>query len=378
MASEHVERKLSAILAGDLKGFTRMVAEDEMAALHMVRDFHLLARDRVKAAHGKMLDDMGDGFMAEFGSVLDAANCAIDLQRRIAHDLNETAGGLPAVAQLGLAVGEVMHYEGHVLGTTVNLAWLLSQFAAPGGVAMLAAAGDQLTGSHGLEIVDLGERVIRGLEKAVRVQCLRTGVEIEDVDAGEPERRLAAILEADVVSWSRLMAMREAETVATITTCREAMIARVRQRRGRVVDSSGDNLLAEFRSALDAVLCGIEIQREHAARNAELPEEARLDFRLGIHLGDVRVDGDRIYGSGVNIAARLEAIAAPGGICISASVHEQVRYHLDVEFADLGEQELKNIPHPVRAYALGGAARAASSAKPPGFFRRLRGLFGPG
>ena len=218
MASDQVERRLSAILAGDLKGFTRMVAEDEMAALHMVRDFHLLARDRVKAARGKMLDDMGDGFMAEFGSVLDAANCAIDLQRRIANDLNETAGGRAAVAQMGLAVGEVMHYEGHVLGTTVNLAWLLSQFAAPGGVAMLAAAGDQLTGSHGLEIADLGERVIRGLEKPVRVQCLRTGVEIEDVDAGEPEPIETDDVEPTMNGADVSNVMAADESIACLTT----------------------------------------------------------------------------------------------------------------------------------------------------------------
>ena len=166
------------------------------------------------------------------------------------------------------------------------------------------------------------------------------------------------------------MATRESETIEAITGCREAMRARVRQRRGRVVDSTGDNLLAEFRSALDAVLCAIEIQREHAARNADLKPDERLEFRIGIHLADVRVDGERIYGSGVNIAARLEALASPGGICISASVHEQVRYHLEVEFHDLGEQELKNIPHPVRGYALGGASRAAQ--RPPRLLGRLR------
>ena len=131
-----------------------------------------------------------------------------------------------------------------------------------------------------------------------------------------------------------------------------------------------EELLAEFRSALDAVLCAIEIQREHAARNAELEPDERLEFRIGIHLGDVRVDGERIYGSGVNIAARLEALASPGGICVSASVHEQVRYHLEVEFHDLGEQSLKNIPHPVRAYALGGPARGA--LRSPRLFGRLR------
>ena len=274
---------------------------------------------------------------------------------------------------MGLSLGEVIHFERELLGMTVILAFQLARLADRGGVAIVSSAADQLAGSGEFELAELGERSMRGLERPVRIQHLRTGVELprDAGDAGdEPQRRLAAILEADVVSWSRLVATREAETIEAITECRGAMLARVRQRRGRVVDSTGDNLLAEFRSALDAVLCAIEIQREHAARNADLKPDERLEFRIGIHLGDVRVDGERIYGSGVNIAARLEALASPGGICISASVHEQVRYHIEVEFHDLGEQALKNIPHPVRAYALGGAARSA--LRSPRLFGRLR------
>jgi adenylate cyclase len=164
------------------------------------------------------------------------------------------------------------------------------------------------------------------------------------------ERKLAAILSADVVGYSRLMAEDEAGTVRTLTDYREVIATLIRQHRGRVVDSPGDNLLAEFPSALDAVHCAIEIQRVVTARNADLSEERKMEFRIGVHLGDVMVEGERIYGDGVNIAARLEGLAEPGGICISQEVHGQVATKLDLRFHDLGEQSVKNIPKPVRAY----------------------------
>jgi adenylate cyclase len=118
------------------------------------------------------------------------------------------------------------------------------------------------------------------------------------------------------------------------------------------VDTAGDSVLAEFPTALDAAECAVEIQRVLKARNAGLSEDRRMEFRIGVHLGDVMAEGDRIYGDGVNIAARLQALAEPGGVCISAAVHEQVHRRLDVEYEDLGEQTLKNIPDPIRAYAV--------------------------
>ncbi|MDH3227790.1 MAG: adenylate/guanylate cyclase domain-containing protein, partial [Thermoleophilia bacterium] len=158
------------------------------------------------------------------------------------------------------------------------------------------------------------------------------------------ERKLAAILSADVVGYSRLMAEDEAATIRTLTDHREEIAMRVRQHRGRVVDTPGDNLLAEFPTALDAVRCAVETQGVLRALNASLADERRMDFRIGVHMGDVAVEGERIYGDGVNIAARLEALAEAGGVCISATVHEQVRNKLDVGFTDLGDQTVKNIP----------------------------------
>jgi adenylate cyclase len=164
------------------------------------------------------------------------------------------------------------------------------------------------------------------------------------------KRKLTAILSADVKGYSRLMGEDEAATVRTITTYREVMAALIQQHRGRVLDSPGDNLLAEFASVVDAVQCAVAVQKEFTARNAELPEKRRMEFRIGINLGDVIQEGDRIYGDGVNIAARLEALANPGGICISRTAFDHIESKLPLGYEYLGDQTVKNIAKPVGAY----------------------------
>jgi len=155
---------------------------------------------------------------------------------------------------------------------------------------------------------------------------------------------------ADVAGYSRLMGEDEAATVKTLTTYRNIMMELIKQHRGRVVDSPGDNLLAEFTSVVDAVQCAVAVQKELQARNAELPEDRRMAFRIGINLGDVIEEGDRIYGDGVNIAARLEGLADPGGICISKTAFDQIETKLPLGYDYLGEQTVKNIAKPVGAY----------------------------
>jgi adenylate cyclase len=164
------------------------------------------------------------------------------------------------------------------------------------------------------------------------------------------KRKLTAILSADVAGYSRLMGEDEAQTVKTITAYREVMGALIKQHRGRVVDSPGDNVLAEFASVVDAVQCAVAVQKEFQARNAELPENRRMEFRIGINLGDVIQEGERIYGDGVNIAARLESLADPGGICVSKTAFDQIETKLPLGYEYLGEQPVKNIPKPVGAY----------------------------
>jgi adenylate cyclase len=178
------------------------------------------------------------------------------------------------------------------------------------------------------------------------------------------ERKLAAILSADVVGYSRLMAEDEAGTIRTLATYREEVGVLVRHHRGRVADFTGDNFLTEFPTALDAVECAAEVQRVLRARNAGLPEGRRMEFRMGVHLGDVAVEDDRLYGDGVNIAARLEGLAEAGGICVSAEVYGQVQRRLELDFDDLGEQSLKNIPDPVHVYRMRLEPGAESSPLP--------------
>ena len=180
------------------------------------------------------------------------------------------------------------------------------------------------------------------------------------------QRRLAAILSADAQGYSRLMSEDDAATVRMLATCRETVAQLVQARHGRVVDMPGDNILAEFGSAVDAVEAAVAIQHQLAACNSELTEQRRMQFRIGVNLGDVIVEDGRIYGDGINIAARVEKLADPGGICVSGKVHEEVRRKLDLEFDDLGEHELHNISAKVRVYriALGHRSDARKAERP--------------
>jgi TolB-like protein/Flp pilus assembly protein TadD len=179
---------------------------------------------------------------------------------------------------------------------------------------------------------------------------------------GRFERRLAAILAVDVAGYSRLMGADEEGTHERLKAhFAELVHPKVAEHRGRVVKNTGDGLLSEFPSVVDAVRCALEVQREMIARNAATPAGHRIEFRMGINVGDIIIEASDIFGDGVNIAARLEALAEPGGICLSAAAHEQVRDRLDLAFDDLGEQQVKNIARPVRTYrvALGASSRAA-------------------
>jgi len=166
------------------------------------------------------------------------------------------------------------------------------------------------------------------------------------------KRKLAAILSADVAGYSRLMDEDEVSTVRTLQAYQQIISDLTSQHNGRVVDSPGDNLMAEFASVVDAVKCAVEIQNTLSGKNAELPDDRKMEFRIGINLGDVIEEDDRIYGDGVNIAARVESLAEAGGICISGRVYDQVENKIDVEYEDLGEHRAKNIKRPIRIYKI--------------------------
>ena len=185
------------------------------------------------------------------------------------------------------------------------------------------------------------------------------------MSSASPVRRLSAILNADVAGYSRLMGDDEAGTVAALNAHRLLVAELVTRDGGRVVDATGDNILAEFPSAVGAVHAALAIQDELARRNADVPPPRRMELRIGINLGDVLVDGDRIYGDGVNVAARLQALAEPGGTCISGTLFDQVENKLELLYEPLGEHTVKNIARPLRVYRLrAGVTREPGSALP--------------
>src|SRR6266702_927355 len=165
------------------------------------------------------------------------------------------------------------------------------------------------------------------------------------------ERRLTAILAADVAGYSRLMGVDEEGTLAALKAHRRGLLdPKITEHRGRIVKTTGDGMFVEFASVVDALRCAVEVQRGMTERNADVAQDKRIEFRIGIHQGDVIIEGGDIFGDGVNVAARLEGLAEPGGICVSARVQEDARGKLEITFEDIGEQQLKNINRPVHVY----------------------------
>src|SRR5579864_3612112 len=190
------------------------------------------------------------------------------------------------------------------------------------------------------------------------------------------ERKLTAILCADVHGYSGLMGGDEEATLVTLTAHRKIIDSLIEQHHGRFVNSAGDSVLAEFLSVVEAVNCAVDIQTALKAENAKLPSERRMEFRIGINLGDVMVEGDQIYGDGINVAARLENLADPGGICISGKVHEEIGHKLALSYDNLGAQRVKNIADPVRVWRVlaEGEARTRRFRSAKGKYVR-RGVF---
>src|ERR1700745_1670755 len=183
---------------------------------------------------------------------------------------------------------------------------------------------------------------------------------MEPTGPARVERRLAAILAADVAGGSRVMGEDEEGTLAALKAIRRELgDPKIAEHKGRIVKTTGDGLLVEFHSVVDAVRCAVEVQRAMAERNARAPPEKRIEFRFGIHQGDIIVEDGDIFGDGVNLAARLEGLAKPGGICVSRVVRDEIRDKLDFAFDDMGEQNLKNITRPMRVFAVNIGTRTS-------------------
>src|SRR5499426_792990 len=184
----------------------------------------------------------------------------------------------------------------------------------------------------------------------------------EGPDKTKVPRRLAAILAADIAGYSALMGADEADTVRCLKEHQAVVLPMITEHGGRIIDTAGDGILAEFGSVVNAVECAVAIQRVMAQRNADVEDARRMRFRIGINQGDVVFDDSRVYGDGVNVAARLENIAEPGGICITRKVYEDIHGKMQLGFIDAGEQQLKNIAQPVRVYRISGEQLAAARA----------------
>jgi len=192
------------------------------------------------------------------------------------------------------------------------------------------------------------------------------------MEPSEIKRKLTAILSADAVSYSRMMHENEDRALRTLADHRRTIDHVIATHEGRIVNTAGDSVLAEFPSSVAAVRCAIEIQEALKTRNDALPEEQRMEFRIGVNLGDVVISGTDLLGDGVNVAARLQSIAEPGGICLSSSVYDQISGKIDLGFVDLGEQNLKNITRPIRVYQLAGANKPVRLRDhPPASHRRV-------
>src|SRR6266404_6031347 len=197
--------------------------------------------------------------------------------------------------------------------------------------------------------------------RAVLYKGLRYALKAGGLTWMASPRRLAAILAADVAGYSRLMGADEEGTHERLKSLRRELVdPKIAEHHGRIVKTTGDGMLVEFGSVVDAVRCAVEVQRMMVDRNAEIPEDKRITFRIGVNLGDVIADDDDIYGDGVNIAARLETLAEPGGICGARTVRNQIRDKLPYAFEDIGEQSVKNIARPLRADAISAAAVAST------------------
>ena len=297
---------------------------------------------------GRVIDTAGDGILAEFPSVVNAVKCAVAIQSKMAE---RNVGAEPERCmefRIGVNIGDVVYDEARIYGDGINVAARLEAIAEPGGICISSKVYEEVSGRIDLAYQDIGEQQLKNIARPVRVYR----VQLSKTRIGA-ERRLTAILAADIAGYSRLVENDDEGTLARWKAHWHALIEpNIKEFHGRIVRVIGDGVLVEFASVVDAVRCAIEVQRGMAARNADVPHDRRIELRMGINFGELILDGGDFCGDAVNIAARLEALAEPGGICVSGRVQEDARGKLDIVFEDAGEQQLKNIARPVRVYRI--------------------------
>src|SRR6266581_1488132 len=264
--------------------------------------------------------------------------------------------------RIAVNLGDVIVEPEDIFGEGVDVATRLEAVAEPGSVCVSSVVRDQIRDKLPYAFEDMGEQSFKNIARPMRVYALSAAAlaslaPVPSMPKGDKRmiatRRLAGILAADIAGYSRLIGADESGTLQAFKTLRaELFDPTIVEHHGRLVKTTGDGFLVEFSSVVDALRCAIDVQAHMAERNSTVPTDRRIEFRIGINVGDIVVEDGDIFGDGVNIAARLEALAEPGGICISGRVQEDAAGKLDLAFEDIGEQQLKNIARPVRVYRI--------------------------
>ena len=345
---ERQSRRLVAILAADIAGYSALMGADEARTVRDLKGHQAAVLPMVVEFGGRVIDTAGDGILAEFPSVVNALECAVAIQSKMAE---RNVGAKPERCmefRIGVNIGDVVYDEARIYGDGINVAARLEAIAEPGGICISSKVYEEVSGRIDLAYQDIGEQQLKNIARPVRVYR----VQLSKTRIGA-ERRLTAILAADIAGYSRLVENDDEGTLARWKAHWHALIEpNIKEFHGRIVRVIGDGVLVEFASVVDAVRCAIEVQRGMAARNADVPHDRRIELRIGINFGELILDGGDFCGDAVNIAARLEALAEPGGICVSGRVQEDARGKLDIVFENAGEQQLKNIARPVPVYRI--------------------------
>jgi class 3 adenylate cyclase len=373
LANERVERRLTAVLAADVAGYSRLMGVDEEGTLAQLKACRReLIDPKISEHRGRIVKTTGDGMLVEFASVVDALRCAVEVQRGMVARNSDVRPDRRIEFRIGINVGDIMIDGGDIFGDGVNIAARLEAMAEPGGIFISGRAQEDVEGKLDIGFEDAGEQQLKNIAKPVRVYRVCPDGEAPKMrpapwSSQVSTRRLAVIMVADLAGFSAMMERDDDGTLARIKAMRrEVFEPQIGKHKGRTVKMMGDGFIAEFASATEALRCGIAIQGLMAGRvGAEGGEPIKL--RVGINLGEIIVEenGD-IFGVGVNVAARLEALAEPGGICISRKVRDEVRDKLDLALEDMGEQQVKNISRPVRVFSIAApvTGQATASAKP--------------
>jgi adenylate cyclase len=345
---ESQSRRLVAILAADIAGYSALSGADEARTVRDLKGHQAAVLPMVVEFGGRVIDTGCDGILAEFPSAVNAVKCAVAIQSKMSE---RNVGAEPERCmefRVGLDIGDAVYDDALICGDGISMATRLKAIAEPGSIWISSKVYEEVNGRIDLAYQDIGEQQLKNIVRPVRVYRVQLG----KTRTGA-ERQLTAILAVDVAGYSRLVENDEEGTLTQWKAHWHGLIQpKIKEFHGRIVRVIGDGVLVEFASVVDAVRGAVEVQRGMAERNAEVPHDKRIEFRMGINFGELIIDGGDFWGDAVNIAARLEALAEPGGICVSGRVQEDVKGKLDIVFEDAGEHKLKNIARPVRVYRI--------------------------